>query len=165
MIESIRRFFARTMAPSPAPAEPASDAEEAERYRLHVAACALLRELAHADDTFTDRERAHVEAVVRRHLDLDEESAQALIELAEQERRSAIDLYQFTSLVRDHYDLAQKTLLAEIMWGVVLADGEIHKDESYLLRKIGNLLDLQPGFLAHARKKATEDRNERPPGG
>jgi uncharacterized tellurite resistance protein B-like protein len=159
MIESIRRFFARTMETQPATAEAARDAEETERHRLHVAACALLLELAHADETFTDRERSHVEAAVRRHLDLDEEAAQSIIELAEQERRSAIDLYQFTSLIRDHYDLAQKTLLAEIMWGVVLSDGEIHKDESYLLRKIANLLDLQPGFLSHARKKAVEGKD------
>ena len=115
MIESIRRFFARTMQPVEAAANDADAPAESEHQRLHVAACALLLELAHADDTFTDRERAHVEAVVRRHLDLDEEAAYSLIQLAEQERRNSIDLYQFTSLIRENYDLGQKTLLAEIM--------------------------------------------------
>ena len=156
MIESIRNFFSRTMQPGDAATEDV-DAGEEERHRLHVAACALLLELAHADDTFTESEREHVEAVVRRHLDVDEETAKGLLELAEQERKSAIDLYQFTSLIRENYDLGQKTLLAEIMWGVVLADGNIDKDESYLLRKIANLLDLKPGYLSHARKRAEED--------
>lgn len=156
MIESIRNFFARTMQPGEA-AEADSDAGEEEQHRLHVAACALLLELAHADDTFTESERDHVEAVVRRHLDLDEETAKGLLELAEQERKSAIDLYQFTSLIRENYDLGQKTLLAEIMWGVVLADGTIDKDESYLLRKIANLLDLKPGYLSRARKRVEGD--------
>jgi uncharacterized tellurite resistance protein B-like protein len=122
-----------------------------------VAACALLLELAHADDEFSDSERHHVEAVVRRHLALDEDTAQRLIDLADEERRAAIDLFQFTSLIRDSYDLGQKTLLAEIMWGVVLADGRIERHESYLLRKIANLLDLKPGYLAEARKRVSGD--------
>ena len=159
MIESIRKFFARTMQPSAAGQEDAEARAEAERRRLHVAACALLLELAHADDAFTERERTQVEAAVRRHLGLDEEEARELIGLADEERRAAIDLYQFTSMIREHYDTGQKAVLAEIMWGVVLADGEIHKDEDYLLRKMANLLDVEPGYLSHARKKAIELRS------
>jgi uncharacterized tellurite resistance protein B-like protein len=40
------------------------------------------------------------------------------------------------------------------MWGLILSDGEIARHESYLLRKIGNLLDLKPGYLADARRSA-----------
>lgn len=156
MIEAVRRFFTRTMMPVAPESEAAGSDREDERRRLHVAACALLLELAHADEEFTAREREHVETAVRRHLDLDEGAAQELIELADQERKAAIDLYQFTSLIRENYDVAQKTVLAEIMWGVILADGELHNDETYLLRKIANLLDLKPGFLSHARKQAIE---------
>jgi uncharacterized tellurite resistance protein B-like protein len=157
MLDSIRSFFSRTMQLETADEPSAADAELEERHRLHVAACALLLELAHADDEFSDAERDHLEAVVRRHLDLDQETAQSLLELAEQERKAAIDLYQFTSLIRNNYDLGQKTLLAEIMWGVVLADGHVERHESYLLRKIANLLDLKPGYLSQARKRAAGD--------
>ena len=157
-MESIRQFFAEHMAPatdaqSNGKAQAHMDAEE-ERQKLHVAACALLLEIAHADETFSDAERAHIEAVMQRHFDLDEETATGLIELAQAERERAIDLYQFTSLIRNSYDLGQKTLLAEIMWGLVLADGEVQRHESYMLRKIANLLDLEPGYLASARKRA-----------
>jgi uncharacterized tellurite resistance protein B-like protein len=123
-----------------------------------VAACALLLELAHADDEFSDGERMHIEGVMRRHFDLDEDTAQELIALAQLERAEAIDLYQFTKLIRDGYDLGQKTLLAEIMWGLILTDGEIAHHEAYMLRKIANLLDLKPGYLSQARKRvAGED--------
>jgi uncharacterized tellurite resistance protein B-like protein len=161
MIESIRKFFARTMESAPAAAADAGadgEAAEAERQRLHVAACALLLELAYADDAFSDGERVHVASAVRRHLALDEQAADELIALADEQRRNAIDLYQFTSLIRDQYDDGQKTLLAEIMWGVVLADGDIHADEDYLMRKIANLLDLEPGYLSYARKQAAGER-------
>ena len=157
MLDSIRNFFSRTMELD-ATAEPSqADVELEERHKLHVAACALLLELAHADDEFSDAERDHLEAVVRRHLDLDEETAQSLLELAEQERKAAIDLYQFTSLIRENYDLGQKTLLAEVMWGLILSDGQIAEHEGWLLRKIANLLDLKPGYLSQARKRAAGD--------
>ena len=151
MLEAIRSFFSRRME-----AARESGGAEVEPQPLHVAACALLLELAYADDEFADAERAHIEAVLRRHFSLDEETAKSLMELAEQERRQAVDLYQFTSLIRENYDLGQKTLLAEIMWGLILTDGEIGRHESYLLRKIANLLDLEPGYLSQARKKAAE---------
>lgn len=155
MLEPIRTFFTRRMQ-LPANGRPsaaaAADAEADARYRLHIAACALLLELAHADDVFSAEERAHIEAVLRRHFALDEETAHELVELAEAERQSAIDLYQFTSLIRDSYDLGQKTLLAEVMWGLLMTDGEIARHEAYMLRKIANLLDLEPGYLAAARK-------------
>jgi uncharacterized tellurite resistance protein B-like protein len=132
----------------------AADADQEARQRLHVAACALLLEIAYADDHFSDSERSHIGAVMQRHFALDEETADALIELAEAERARAIDLYQFTSLIRENYDLGQKTLLAEIMWGLVLTDGEVQRHEGYMLRKIANLLDLEAGYLSTARKNA-----------
>jgi uncharacterized tellurite resistance protein B-like protein len=132
VIDSFRQFFAERMAP---PAEGGNgqldrDAAEDERQRLHVAACALLLEIAYADDTFSEAEREHISAVMQRHFALDEETATALIEVAEAERSRAIDLYQFTRLIRDNYDLGQKTLLAEIMWGVVVTDGAVARHES-----------------------------------
>lgn len=162
MLDSIRQFFDRHMnvpgngdgdatPPEPAP----RDAREADR-RLQIAACALLLELAHADDDFRPAERLHIEAVVRRHFDVDEETAQELIELAAKEQAAAIDLYQFTTLIRSNYSMGQKTLLAEIMWGLILADGEIAGREAQMLRKIANLLDLKPGYLSAARKRAED---------
>jgi len=148
MLDSIRSFFTRSMKPAD------SVVEEDNRYRIHIAACALMLELAYADDHFSDAERSQIEAVLQRHFALDEETARSLIELAESERRSSTDLYQFTSLIRDNYDLGQKTLLAEILWGLILTDGRIARHEGYLLRKIGNLLDLEPGYLSQARARA-----------
>jgi uncharacterized tellurite resistance protein B-like protein len=168
--EAIRRIFAERMAPPGSrpidrarmgPATEADVAEEA-RQRLHVAACALLLEIAYADDHFSDAERSHICAIMQRHFALDEETAESLIELAEAERARAIDLYQFTSLIRENYDLGQKTLLAEIMWGLIITDGAVQRHESYMLRKIANLLDLEPGYLAVARKRAGDQHDEQP---
>lgn len=163
MREEIRSFFQKNMAVEQ---NGGSDgkagarhetAAEAEQKRLHIAACALLLELAHADEQFSDSERAHIEAVLQRHFGLDNSTALELMKLAEAERANAVDLFQFTSLIRKSYDLGQKTLLAEIMWSLVMSDGRIAHHEAHMLRKIASLLDLEPGYLAAARKLASEN--------
>ncbi|MEJ2217147.1 MAG: TerB family tellurite resistance protein [Gemmatimonadota bacterium] len=161
MRDAFRKFFDEHMnvphnggstRSKPAP-RPAEDADR----RIQIAACALLLELAYADDDFSEMERLHLQGVVRRHFDMDEATAKDLIAMAAETQAEAIDLFQFTSLIRENYDLGQKTLLAEIMWGLIMADGRISAREAYMLRKIANLLDLKPGYLSAARKLAEED--------
>jgi uncharacterized tellurite resistance protein B-like protein len=47
-------------------------------------------------------------------------------------------------------------VLAEIMWGLVYADGELADKEQHLMRKISHLLKLEPGYLTLARKRAED---------
>jgi uncharacterized tellurite resistance protein B-like protein len=150
MMESIKQFFMANMA------EPDMEGEEALPADLRLAACALLLELAYADDEFTEAERVHLEGAVRRQFGLDEEQSLELIELAEKQRTDAVDLWTFTNLVAEHYSLGQKMVLAEAMWGLVYSDGELASREDYLMRKISGLLRLEPGYLAEARKRVEE---------
>jgi len=148
MLEAIKKFFGASMTP-------AADASPAESKKdIRLAACALLLELAHADEDFSDEERQHLESAVRRQFGLAPEEAARLLELAEKERAQAVDLWQFTNLVAESYSIGQKMVLAEIMWGLVYSDGELAGKEDYLMRKICNLLRLEPGYLAEARKRA-----------
>ena len=152
MLDAIRRFLAGGGTPEgPAPDR---DAE------LRVAACALLLELAHSDDTFQPEEQRHIEEALCRHFDLTAEEGRGLLELAEERRREATDLHQFTRLVTSRYDEGQRMVLAEIMWRVVYADGELSQHEEALMRKIAMLLDLRPGYLAAARTRAAPDRKD-----
>jgi uncharacterized tellurite resistance protein B-like protein len=148
-IDSIRALFR--------PKDPASETDEDATPAAdprQVAACALLLEIAHADGEFSVEERAHLEEVLATHFSLDADETRALLRLAETERSTSIDHHRFTTLLRSGYDLDQKLLLAESMWGMVLADGEIADHEHYLTRKIANLLDLQPAQLSAAKAAA-----------
>lgn len=151
-LDGIKRLFrdSPTELPEPSP-DPSSETNP-----VHVAACALLLEIAYADGEFSEQERAHLEEVLERHFGLPPESGQRVLALAETARREAVDYYRFTSTLRQNYDLGQKMVLAEVMWGLVLADGEIAKREQYLTRKIANLLDLKPGYLSSAKQAAAE---------
>jgi uncharacterized tellurite resistance protein B-like protein len=156
MLQAIKSFFQQTMSE---PGEPDAR-EEAEGHRLRVAACALLLELAHADDEFTDDERRHLEEAVRRQFGLGEAEAEELIRLAEAERIRAVDLWQFSRLINEHYTIGQKMVLAEVMWGLIFSDGELANRETLLMRKISNLLVLKPGFLSEARKRARGEADD-----
>ena len=149
MLDAIRSFMNRKVAPQ-VQSEPGRPAPEGVR----VAACALLLELAHADGEFTAEEQAHIEGAVARHFGLDDETTQELLALANAKRAESIDHFSFTRVINRDFDLGQKVVLAEVMWGVILADGQIGDHEAYLVRKLGHLLDLPPAYLAEARRSA-----------
>lgn len=147
MIDRLKSFFMREMA------IPAEGADDGGTDALRVAACALLLEVAHADDYLSAGERRHLRGLVRRHFGLKRDAADELIALAEDERRESVDLWGFTNLINAHYSTGQKMVLAEAMWGIVLADGDLASREDYLMRKISNLIGLKSGYLSEARRR------------
>ena len=153
LIDSIKRLFG-----SSDDAGEASRPDTPQGDPLHLAACVLLLDIAHADGEFSADERSHIEGVLERHFSLPPDAGRALMELADKERRNAVDHFTFTSQLRSSYDTGQKMVLAEIMWGIVLADGKVADHEHYLTRKISNLLELEPGYLSAAKDAATRKR-------
>jgi len=152
LIDSIKRLLNRDVPTRDSVTAPTPAVDP-----LHLAACVLLLDVAHADGEFSDAEQAHLERVLERHFALPPEAGRALMALADEERRKAVDHFRFTSQLQQGYDTGQKMVLAEIMWGVVLADGRIAEHEHYLTRKISNLLDLEPGYLAAAKDAAARN--------
>lgn len=146
MLDALKRLLASSIPSTPSPAKGAPE--------LQVAAAALLLELAHADGEFSADEQAHIRAALSRHFALDDEAVTALLAYAEEARQGSIDHFAFTRTVAAQYDAGQKLVLAEVMWGVILADGTVAEHEAYLIRKISNLLDLAPGYLAEAKARA-----------
>ena len=153
MLDAVRSFFGASMAPE-------SPEEEVGEQDVRLAACALLIEIAHADEEFTEDEEQHLVSAMRRQYGLEEEEADQLLELADQARASAVDLWQFTKLIKQNYSLGQKMVLVEVMWGLVYADGQLSSHEESLIRRVCHLLDLAPGYLADVRKRVESGRDE-----
>jgi uncharacterized tellurite resistance protein B-like protein len=152
MLEAIRRFVSERLIGSPDVSAPGAAAEPS---RVQLAACALLLELAHADGEFSPQERQHIERTLVRHFGVDETTGAELLRLAQAERAQALDHFQFTRLIAAEYDLGQKMVLAEVMWGVILADGQLSNHETHLVRKLASLMQLDPAYLAQARRSAS----------
>lgn len=151
MLEAIRRFVQDRLR-----ADSREVAGGTPPNQVQLAACALLLELAHADNEFSAEERYHIEDTLQRHFGLDDDSGAELIRLAETARSESLDHFQFTRVVAAEYTLAQKMVLAEVMWGVILADGHLTDHETHLVRKMASLMQLDPAHLAEARRLATE---------
>ena len=147
MLDAIRRLIGDSLQGTP------GAHSRVHTQDVRVAACALLLELANVDGEFSDVERQRVADILKRHFELDADGADRLMAEAASATRDAVDDFVFTRQVVRDYDLAQRMVLAELMWQVVLADGELHERESYLMRKLANLLQLDPAFLAEARKR------------
>ena len=153
MLDAIRSFFGASM-------EPESPEEEVGEQDVRLAACALLIEIAHADEEFTEDEEQHLVSAVRQQYGLEEEEADQLLELADKARASAVDLWQFTKQNKQNYSLGQKMVLVEVRWGLVYADGQLSSHEESLMRRVCHLLDLAPGYLADVRKRVESGRDE-----
>lgn len=143
-LESIRSFFSsRKSSPRPAPG----------RDPISIAACALLLEIAHADESFGSEERDRIARHAREDLGVPAEDVLELLRLAEEARRESVDLYQFTKLVTEGFSREQRLRLIEAIWGVVYSDGVLTAVEGQLARRIAELLGFQHPEVQAARER------------
>ncbi|MCA1580888.1 MAG: TerB family tellurite resistance protein [Acidobacteria bacterium] len=133
-IEALRAFLA---------GKPARQDERARPDPVVVAACALLLEIAHADDVFRPEERERIARHIRDEMGVADSDLRDVLRLAEEERRESVDLFQFTRLLANHLSREQRLKLVEAIWGVVYSDGTLSEVESHLARRIAELLGFQ----------------------
>ena len=62
----------------------------------------------------------------------------------------------FTYKINKSFDIEKKLLLIETLWGIILADGEIHDFESNLIRRLAGLFYISDVSCANAKRKALE---------
>jgi len=132
MLNQIKLFFDQHIA-----LPPASKSNEEE---LRIACAALLIELMHIDDQLQIAEQQSIESRLGALFSLTPEQSDALIELAEAQRKTATDYFQFTHLINQEFSTGQKLKLIESLWRVAYADGDLNMYEEYLVRKISDLL-------------------------
>ncbi len=152
MFSGIRRFFDDEMG--------SADTNVSTGLRLRLATCALLLEVAGADDHVAPEERNAVIAAVRRQFHLDEDSVERLLDLAAEELSASNDLYQFTRLIKDHFTREDKLAVVESLWRVVWSDGVLESHEDAMMHKVGTLLGVSHEELMalkiRARRSAPE---------
>lgn len=125
---------------------------------VEVAAAALLLESANADDEVHAFEHAAIAQGLAKHFGLDAAAVEEVLARAERARREAIDLHGFTALLVRHHDERERLALAESVWRVVFADGQVTAHETLLARRLGNLLDLRPEHVSVAIRRARGER-------
>jgi uncharacterized tellurite resistance protein B-like protein len=118
---------------------PVGESEEQQQHRQQLAAAALLIETARADFTEDGDEQAALQQLLCTSLDLSPAEVSKLINQATESVDEATSLYQFTRVINDHFDAAQKLQLIADMWAVAYADGNLDKYEEHLIRQVAEL--------------------------
>ena len=109
---------------------------------------------AHADHHYADIERVHIERALADRYGLDDAAAAALRAQGEAAEQASVDIYRFTSLVKAGVPHEERSALIEAMWRVVLADAEREQHEEALMRRVTDLLGLDPREGIEARQRA-----------
>jgi len=121
---------------------------------FHLAAAALLVEVATVDDRFDDEERDRIAAFARDRLGLSDQEAATLVEAASAEVAEATQLFAFTRSIAAGFSYDERVRLMQTLWEVALADGEVDPFEDQLLRRIGGLINVTDRDRGSARKQA-----------
>ena len=119
-----------------------------------VAVAALLVIAARADHNYVDVERTQIERALADRYALDPEAAAKLRADGEAAEHASVDLYRFTSLIKAGIPHEERTSVIEVMWRVVLADSEREQHEDALMRRVTDLLGLEPRDSVDARHRA-----------
>jgi uncharacterized tellurite resistance protein B-like protein len=153
MFESFRSFVAEFVEGGKHPSQFADN-----DYRL--AAVALLVHAAAIDGDMSQRERDKLHAVVKRRFDLDDPSADELIDKATQAEHEAVDLYHFTSLLNRTLDEQGRARVIEMMWEIVYADGRRDELEDNLLWRAADLLGVSQRQRIELRERIAGETGE-----
>ena len=133
-------------------AEDTSSRSTADNLQLAVAA--LLVEAARMDDNFVDTERAAVTALLEKRFEMSKAQVAELIEQAEAKIEGSAQYFPFTHEITTQLDNSGRIEIIEMLWSVVLADGEVDPYEDMLIRKISGLIYVSDRDRALARQRA-----------
>lgn len=133
MLNQIKLFFEQHIA---------LPAVQTNEQNLQVACAALLIEMMHIDDRCQEEEQQSIVDRLEELFSLSSEQTNKLIELAEQQRKTATDYFQFTHLINHEFSEEQKISLIESLWRIAYSDEELCMYEEYLVRKIADLLHV-----------------------
>lgn len=120
-----------------------------------VAIAALLVLAANADGDYAEVEKAQIERVLADRFALNESQAAALRADGEAAELASMDMYKFTSLIKRLIPYEERASVLEAMWRVVLADSVRHMDEETLMRRVTDLLGLDPRESVEARRRVS----------
>ncbi|NQV85100.1 MAG: TerB family tellurite resistance protein [Rhodospirillales bacterium] len=135
----------------------AGSGEEADD--LQVAAVALLVEAAVMDGDFGDAERQIIAALIADRFGLGDDAVQELIATGEEAVARSHQLYAFTSVIKQGFEVEDRVVMIEMLWDVACADGEIHDYEANLVRRVAGLIHVPDRASGEARKRAMQRQN------
>ena len=147
MIKAIRQYFDQNISP---------DVQVDNEHRLKLATAALLIEMMKQDGETKEEEIETLQQALQTKFALSEKETHELIELASEEARQAVDFYQFTSLIHEHFPPAKKIKIVEYLWVIAYADNHLDAHEEHMIRRIAELLYVSHQDFIKTKHKVLE---------
>lgn len=119
--------------------EPTQDKSD---HRLKVAACALLLEIAGADDSFESAERNKIMDIMIDRFNLHENEVENIMTESESSIDKSVSLYEFTDILNKQLTNDQKYEILKNLWHIAFADGNLDSYEDHYIKKISNNLHM-----------------------
>ncbi len=110
--------------------------------------------MSRADSQVVDAEQASIGTALRECFDLEDGEIDSLLALAEADADEAVSVFEFTTVLNQHFEHAQKIRFVEHLWRVAFADGTLEKHEAHLVKKVADLLHLRHREYISAKLRA-----------
>lgn len=136
MLHKIKRFFDNNLIAN------ANSSSIDTEHAVRLAMASLMIEVAESDYHDAPEERESVLNIVKNSFDLSDTETNEIVDLARKEHADAIDYFQFTSLINQHYSAAQRIELIEKLWIIAFADNQLDKHEEHVIRRIADLIHV-----------------------
>ena len=118
--------------------------------------CGLMIEAAYSDGQIETNELDKIKSCLVNIFQEDINEVNLVLEEAEKNKNNSKSLHHYTSYINKNFDSDKKILLIEVLWEIILSDGEVHDFESNLIRRLAGLLYSSDVNSGNARKRALD---------
>ncbi len=126
---------------------------------IEEAVVVLLLRAANIDGKKDEQEIEAIKRLIIQQFNYDEEKADILITSASEKEESSADLFEWSKIINDHYDLNSKKIVFSMMCEIICADGLIDPFESNLIRRLSGLLYISDKDAGAIKKKVMNNKD------
>jgi uncharacterized tellurite resistance protein B-like protein len=126
---------------------------------IEEAVVVLLLRAANIDGKKDEQEIEAIKRLIIKQFNYDEEKADILITSASEKEESSADLFEWSKIINDHYDLDSKKIVFRMMCEIICADGLIDPFESNLIRRLSGLLYISDKDAGAIKKKVMNNKD------
>ena len=104
-----------------------------------------------ADGTLDSDEKLRILHLLTDQLNLEVEIAKTTVEDAIVAHEGRVEIHSLVRQIREDTEIEDRVIILEMIWIVVLADNQVDKHESQLMRRLAGLLfidDVEAGLAA-----------------
>ena len=126
---------------------------------IEEAVVVLLLRAANIDGKKDEQEIEAIKRLIIQQFNYDEEKADMLITSASEKEESSADLFEWSKIINDNYDLDSKKIVFSMMCEIICADGLIDPFESNLIRRLSGLLYISDKDAGAIKKKVMNNKD------